>query len=184
MANYSKDRRTPYYWHKQSVHTPTFSDLDKYLPKPEDSSVSPFNRQYPKPITSTLVNQKFSNDTQFKGRKNKNIYTTTASSTTSSDAADTLKVNVTCEQRTVSLGSGEALYSNSGQDTVRRPAKRRHHSTATPGFQDEIETKRAKRNYGTPQVQHTSRSLQFNPFDAEQPVFTLETVSILSNCLT
>ena len=180
MANYSKDRGTPYYWHQHSVQTPTFIDLDKYLPKFEDSGVSPFNRQYPKPITSTLINQKSSNDTQFKGRKNKNFKTTTASSTTSS-GGDTLKVNVTPEQRTVSLSSGEALYSKSGQDTGRRPAKRRHHSAATPGFQDEIEAKRTKINYGTPQVPHPARSLPFNLFDTEQPVFTLDTVSILSN---
>lgn len=181
MANYTKDRGTSYYWHKQSVQTPTFIDLDKYLPKPEDSGVSPFNRQYPKPITSLSINQKSSIDTQFKGRKNKNYKTTTASSTTSS-GGDTIKVNVTHEQRSVSLSSGETLYTNSGQDTGRRPPKRRHHSSATPGFQDEIEAKRTKINYGTPQVPHPARSLQFNLFDTELPVFTLETVSILSNC--
>ena len=183
MANYNKDRGRPYYWHKQSVPTPTFIDLDKYLPKSEDTGVSPFNRQYPKPITSTLINQKYSNNTPYKGRKNKNFKTTTASRTTSSDG-DTLKVNATREQRTVSLSSGEALYIKSGQDTGRRPAKRRHHSTATPGFQDEIEAKRTKINYGAPQVPHPARSLQFNSFDTEQPVFTLQTVSILSNCFT
>lgn len=183
MANYTKERGRPYYWHNHSVQTPTFIDLDKYLPKPGDSSVSPFNRQYPKPITSMLINQKSSYETQFKGRKNKNFKTTTARSTNSSDG-DTLKVNVTREQRTVSLSSGEAIYSKSGQDTGRRPAKRRHHSTATPGLQDEVEAKRTKTNYVTHQLPHPARSLQFNLFDAEQPVFTLQTVSILSNCPT
>ena len=181
MANYNRDRGTPYYWRKQSVQTPTFIDLDKYLPKSEDSGVLPFNRQYPKPITSTLITQKSSIDTQFKGRKNKNFKTTTASRTTSS-GGDTHKVNVTHEQRSVSFSSGEELCITSGQDTGRRPPKRRHHSTATPGFQDEIEAKRTKINYGTSQVPHPARSLQFNLFDTEQPVFTLETVSILSNC--
>lgn len=180
MANFTKDRGAPFYWHNHSVQTPTFIDLDKYLPKPEDSRVSPFNRQYPKPITSLLINQKSSNETQFKGRKNKNFKKTTARSKNSSDG-DTLKVNVTHEQRTVSLSSGEALYINSGQDTGRRPAKRRHHSTATPGLQDEVEAKRTKKNYVTP---HPARSLQFNLFDTEQPVFTLETVSTLPNCPT
>ena len=183
MANYTKERGTPFYWHNNSVKTPTFIDLDKYLPKPEDSSVSPFNRQYPKPITPMSINQKRSNDTPFKGRKNKNFKTATASRTTSSDG-DTIKVNVTREERTVSLSSGEALYIKSGQDTGRRPAKRRHHSAATPGFQDEIEAKRTKMNYVTPHLPHPARSLQFNLFDTEQPVFTLETVSILSNCPT
>lgn len=175
MANYNKDRGTPYYWHEQSVQTPTFIDLDKYLPKPEESGVLPFNRQYPKPITSILINQKSSIDAQFKGRKNKNFKRTTASSTTSD--GDTLKVNVTREQRTVSLSSGEALYTKSEKDSRRRPAKRRHHSTATPDLQDEIEAKRTKRNYGTPQVPQPARSLQFNLFDTEQPVFTLETLT-------
>ena len=220
MANYARDRGTPFYWQNHSVQTPTFIDLDKYLPKPEDSSVSPFNRQYPKPIMPVFFNQKSSNETQFKGKKNKNFKATTARSTKSSDG-DTLKVNVTREQRTVSLSSGESLYSKSGQDTVRRPAKRRHHSTATPvlqdeietkrtkvnyatlqlphsakpskrrhhstatpGLQDEIEAKRTKINYATPQLPHPARSLQFNLFDTEQPVFTLETVSSVSNCPT
>ena len=177
MANYTKDRGTPFYRHNHSVRTPTFIDLDKYLPKPEDSIVSPFDRQYPKPITPMLINQKSSNGTQFKRRKNKNFKTATASRTTSSDG-DTIKVNVTREQRTVSLSSGEALYIKSGQDTGRRPAKRRHQSAATPGLQDEIEAKRTKMNYVTPQLPHPARSLQFNLFDTEQPVFTLETVSI------
>ena len=172
MANFNKTRRTHYYWHKQPVHTPTFIDLDKYLPKPEDSNLSPFNRQYPKPITLSAVNQTFKNDTQPKNSKNKNATTTTASSTASSDHG-TLRVNVTREQRTISLSSGEAVYSSSGQESGRRPAKRRHHSVATPGFQDEIEAKRAKT-----QAKQTARSLKFNPFNPELPVFTLETVSI------
>lgn len=176
MANYTKDRGTSYYWNKQSVYTPTFIDLDKYIPKPEDTTVSPFNRQYPKP-TSTLINHKFSNETRIKGWKNKNFKMTTASSTTSSDG-DALEMNVNREQRTVSLSSAEALYITSEQDTGRRPPKRRHHSTATPGFQDEIEAKRSKINCGAPQVPHPARSLQFNPFDTQQPVFTLGTVSI------
>lgn len=187
MANYTKERGTNYYWKKQSVYTPTFIDLDKYIPRSEDTTVSPFNRRYPKPTTSTLINHKFSNETHIKGRKNKNFKTTTASSTTSS-VGDTLKMHVNREQRTVSLSSGEALYITSEQDTGRRPPKRRHHSTATPGFQDEIEAKRTKINYGAPQVPHPARSLQFNPFDTQQPVFTLGTVSnffqIVMNCLT
>lgn len=184
MANFNRTRRTPYYWQKQPVHTPTFIDLDKYLPKGEDSNHSPFNRKYPKPITSSALNQKLKNDTQSKDKKNKNVTTTTTSSTTSSKHG-TLQVNVTREQRTISLSSGEALYSSSGQDTGRRPAKRRHHSTATPGFQDEVDAKRAKTNYTAPQTNQTARSLKFNPFDVEPPVFTLKTVSILpNNCVT
>ena len=179
MANFNKARRMPYYWHKQPVQTPTFIDLDKYLPKSEDSNLSPFNRQYPKPVTLSAVNQKSKNDVHSQDRKNKYATTTTLSSTTSS-CQDTIKVNVTREQRTISLSSGETFYSSSRQDTDRRPAKRRHHSvaTVTPDFQDEvIETKRVKRNYKAPQGKQTARSLKFNRFDVETPVFTLETVS-------
>lgn len=194
----SNRRRTPYYWHKQSVHTPTFIDLDKYipkpeerntptfidldkyLPKPEESNLSPFNRQYPKPITPTSLN-KLSNDTQSKIKKSSSSTSTTTTSTTArTTSADpgTLRVNVTREQhRTISLSSGETFYSTSGQGTDRRPAKRRHHSAATPGFQDEIDAKRAKRNYPAPQARNSARSLSFQPFDVEPPVFTLETVS-------
>ncbi|XP_078352226.1 poly(A) RNA polymerase GLD2-like, partial [Oculina patagonica] len=178
------DKYLPKGENKQPVNTPTFIDLDKYLPKGENSNHSPFNRRYPKPITSSALNQKSKNDTQSTDKKTKNTTSTTTSSTTSSKHG-TLQVNVTREQRTISLSSGEALYSSSGEDTGRRPAKRRHHSTATPGYQDEIDAKRAKRNYTAPQAKKTSRLLEFNPFDVEPPVFTLDTLTkeIQEECL-
>lgn len=179
MANFNKARKMPYYWHKQPVQTPSFIDLDKYLPKSEDSNLSPFNRQYPKPVTLSTGNQKLKNDVHHQDRKNKYATITTPSSTTST-YQDTHKVNVTCEQRTISLSSGEEFYSSSGQDTARRPAKRRHHSvaTVTPDFQDEvIEIKRVKRNYNAPQGKQTAKALKFKRFDVETPVFTLTTVS-------
>lgn len=179
MANFNRDRRNAYYWHKQSVYTPTFSDLDKYLPKAMGSDPSQFNWKNPKPLTTCTPSvYKSDNDAQYSD-KNSNLSTSKCTSTTTSSDLATVRVNVTREQRTISLSSGEALYSQGGEVTGKRPAKRRHHSTVTPGFQDEVSAKRAKRYYSTSQAINPARSLRFHPYEVEPPVFTAETVSNL-----
>lgn len=171
MADPTKYGRVQHYSYKPSFYTPVFSDLDRYLPQPRGGTIfSPLKRRYPKPLASPSIHIP---------RKN---HLSTDESKTSSTATngtpaeqDSFNVNFSSEQRTLSLSSGEGLYGTSGQ---KRPAKRRHHSTATPGFRDDIpvETKKAKRNYSTP-ANNASRLLRFHPFDAEPPVFTLDTVS-------
>ncbi|XP_068693679.1 poly(A) RNA polymerase GLD2-like [Montipora foliosa] len=78
------------------------------------------------------------------------------------------------EQRTLSASSGEVLYHTSGQ---KRPAKRRHHSSALPGFHDDVpvQQKRARQNnYSTP----ATNSRRLNPYDTPPPVFTINTLSV------
>ena len=167
MADSTKYGRVRHYSYKPSSYTPVFNDLDRYLPQPRDGEIfSPLKRRYPKPLVSPSIHNSW----------NKNLSTDASkTSSTATNSTPVEQVNFSYEQRTLSVSSGEVLYSSSGQ---KRPAKRRHLSTATPGFPDDIpvETKKAKRNYSTP-ANNASRLLRFHPFDAEPPVFTLDTVS-------
>ena len=180
MANkYGKVRHSSY---QSSVYTPVFSDVNKYLPQRETESVfSPLKRRYPKPVNSPSFHKLKNRNLSTGNTKTSSITKSTATSLTPSEHGSSLKVNVTREQRIASASSGEALYSTIGQDLKRPPLKRRHHSVVTPGFQDDVpvETKRVRRNYTTPaaNVTNAARLLRFNPFNAEPPVFTLETVS-------
>ena len=180
MAKYSRVR---YYGNNPSVHTPVFCDLNRYLPQPHEGSVfSPLKRRYPKPITAPSVYKVLGSDDHSTSKTTSS--SATKSTATSRKTADLgpIEMNVTHQQRTTSVSSGEELYNTSGQDTVRRPVKRRHHSATTPGLQDEVpvEAKRAKRNYST----STARLLRFHPLDVEPPVFTLDTVSCSNYCST
>lgn len=159
-----------------------FSDVNKYLPQPETESVfSPLKRRYPKPVNSPSFHKLKNRNLSTGNTKTSSITKSTATSLTPSKHGSSLKVNATREQRIASASSGEALYSTIGQDLKRPPLKRRHHSVVTPGFQDDVpvETKRVRRNYTTPaaNVTNAARLLRFNPFNAEPPVFTLETLT-------
>ena len=175
MADPTKYGRVRHYSYKPSLYTPVFSDLDRYLPQPRDGDIfSPLKRRYPKPLASPSFHISRNNNLCTDERKT----SSTATNCTPTEQAS-FNVIFSREQRTLSVSSGEELYSTSGQ---KRPAKRRHHSTATPGFPDDVpvETKKAKRNYSTP-ANNASRLLRFHPFDAEPPVFTLNTVSSCAN---
>ena len=176
MAGSTRYGKVRYYGYKPSVHTPVFSDIDKYLPQPaEDSIFSSLKRRYPTPVTSSSIHEPWISNLHTDGTRSST--TTKSTAVTNCPLADqeSLRVNIPQEQRTLSVSSGEVLYSTSGH---KRPPKRRHHSTATPGFQDDlpVEAKKARRNYSTPSA-NAARLLRFCPFDAEPPVFTLDTVS-------
>lgn len=161
-------------------------DLEKYLPKPNERDLSAFTWKTPKPSMPSEYKSNF--DAQYSDRKstnsNSSISTCTSSATSSDQTA--ISVNVTNKQRTKSFSHGKALNGWSRESTGRRPPKRRHHSTVTPGFQEEVITKRVKR-CSTSQVtcNNTARSLRFQQFEVEPPVFTLETLTreIQEECL-
>jgi len=179
MADSTKYGRVRHYGYTPSAYTPVFSDLDRHLPQPIAGGVfSPLKRRYPKPIAVPSIHKVKNNDLSTDKSK---------SSTTKSTATNTTPVdlgsaegNVSPEQRTMSVSRGKALYSTTGhvQENSKRPAKRRYHSAATPGLQDEVpvETKRAKRNYST-SAANPARLLNFSPFNEEPPVFTLDTLT-------
>lgn len=186
MTNFGKGRRKGNNWLRPSVYTPSFMDLEKYLPKPNERDLSAFTWKTPKPSMPSEYKSNF--DAQYSDRKstnsNSSISTCTSSATSSDQTA--ISVNVTNKQRTKSFSHGKALNGWSRESTGRRPPKRRHHSTVTPGFQEEVITKRVKR-CSTSQVtcNNTARSLRFQQFEVEPPVFTLETLTreIQEECL-
>lgn len=184
MANFGKGKRNGQYWQRQSVYTPSFMDLEKYLPKPKDSDLPAFTWKTPKQSTVIRPTEyKSNNYALYNDRSSTNSNSSTSKCTNTATSSDhaAISVNVTNEQRTISLSHGKTLNSLSRESIGRRPPKRRHHSTVTPDFQDEVITKRVKRYYSTSQAtcNNTARSLRFQQFEVEPPVFTLETVSIL-----
>lgn len=182
MANFGKGKRNGQYWQRQSVYTPSFVDLEKYLPKPKDSDLPAFTWKTPKQSTVIRPTEyKSNNYALYNDRSSTNSNSSTSKCTNTATSSDhaAISVNVTNEQRTISLSHGKTLNSLSRESIGRRPPKRRHHSTVTPDFQDEVITKRVKRYYSTSQAtcNNTARSLRFQQFEVEPPVFTLETLT-------
>lgn len=174
MAFKSRYGRVRYYGSKPPVNNciPVFNDLNSYVSRPRDI-VNTFS--YAKPqhelATSTSVNKVDIINLTGNSVPDKSAATTSATPV-HLDLSKTIDFR---EQRTLSSSAVEVLYNAKEQ---KRPAKRRHHSSATPGSQDDVpvEHKRARPSCSNPATV-TPRHFRFNAYDAPQRVFTLDTVS-------
>ena len=170
MAFRNRDGRMRYYGSKASNHV--ISDLNSYVSKPRDIRNSfPYARPQHNLATSTSVDKVEVIDLTGNSVPDKPVATTSAKPM----RLDMSKTVDFREQRTLSSSTVEVLY-NAGEQ--KRPAKRRHHSSVTPGSQDDVpvEHKRARPSFSNPATV-IPRHFRFNSYDAPPPVFTLNTVS-------
>ena len=174
MAFRNRYGRVRYYGSKPPVNDciPVISDLNSYVSKPRDIRNSfPYARPQHNLTTSTSVDKVEVIDLTGNSVPDKPVATTSAKPM----GLDMSKTVDFREQRTLSSSTVEVLY-NAGEQ--KRPAKRRHHSSVTPGSQDDVpvEHKRARPSFSNPATV-IPRHFRFNSYDAPPPVFTLDTVS-------
>lgn len=175
MAFRNRYGRMRYYGSKPSVNNciPVINDLNSYVSKPRDIRNSfPYARPQHNLATSTSVDKVEVIDLTGNSVPDKPVATTSAKPM----RLDMSKTVDFREQRTLSSSTVEVLY-NAGEQ--KRPAKRRHHSSVTPGYQDDVpvEHKRARPSFSNPATV-IPRHFRFNSYDAPPPVFTLDTLSV------